>query len=193
MHTSFDLKAHFLIAMPQIADAYFANSVVFIAEHNARGTLGFMINRSSNLTLSRFFSEFSIQNAAPKIAESLAHIGGPVEPERGFLLHRPQQNKAFKLSLKVNDSLAITSSRDALEALATKTVITDFMLMQGYTGWRSGQIEDEIKQNLWLVLKADQTFISELIFKLPIEERFNAALEKLGISTLNFSGQSGNA
>ncbi|MCS7100618.1 MAG: YqgE/AlgH family protein [Burkholderiaceae bacterium] len=183
-----ELKHHFLIAMPNMVDPNFAGTVVYICEHNANTALGLVINRPTDLTLGYLFEklELSVQSAPWK--DEPVYFGGPVQTERGFVLHQPQGN--YGSSLPVAEDIALTTSKDVLEALAEGKGPRRLLVTLGYAGWGAGQLENEIAQNAWLTVPADPA----VIFDTPAQERLPAALRLLGIDDgTRLSGLAGHA
>jgi putative transcriptional regulator len=184
---SVDLTHHFLIAMPNMADPYFSKSLTYICEHNEQGALGIVVNRALDLTLQTLLEQVDVTPTAPALADTLVHFGGPVQTDRGFLLHRPLGE--WQSTLPVNSEVGLTTSKDILEAIARGEGPEQFFLTLGYAGWAPGQLEHEISQNAWLTVPADMG----LVFDLPLELRFDAALHLLGIDTVNLSDDAGHA
>jgi putative transcriptional regulator len=184
---SADLTHHFLIAMPAMADPYFAKSVTYICEHNEQGALGIVINRPIELTLQALLEQVDVPLEVPGIGERSIHFGGPVQTDRGFVLHRPAGEWASTLT--VGDDIGLTTSKDILEALAKGTGPEQFFITLGYAGWAPGQLEHEISQNAWLNVPADLS----ILFDLPVEARFDAAMMLLGVNLGSLSEDAGHA
>jgi putative transcriptional regulator len=187
----FDLSNHFLIAMPSMLDPIFGGSVVYICEHNERGAMGMVINKPTDMTVSGLFDRIdlkleNIPDSHP-MGKSPVMFGGPVQDDRGFVLHTPIGK--FSSSLKVTDDIAFTTSRDVLEALAAGEAPERIIVSIGYAGWSAGQLEQEILANGWLTVKADM----RILFDLPLEERFVAAMKLLGIDPLMLVADAGHA
>ena len=182
-----DLTHQFLIAMPAMADPNFAGSVVYVCEHSDRGALGLVINRPTELTLAALFDKIDLKLEIAPWKDEPVFFGGPVQTERGFVLHRPPGS--YSSSLAVSDDIALTTSKDVLEAVAAGTGPRKLLVTLGYSGWGTGQLEHEIGQNAWLTVAAD----AEVIFDTPAEERFAAALRLLGIEAKQLSGLAGHA
>ena len=183
-----NLTHHFLIAMPNMADPYFTKSLTYICEHNEQGALGVVLTRQVDLTLSALLEQIEIPTSQPNIAEIQVHFGGPVQMDRGFVLHQPAGE--WQSTLRVNDQIGLTTSKDVLEAVARGEGPEKFFVTLGYAGWAPGQLEHEILQNAWLSVAAEDT---SLIFDLPLEARFNAAMRLLGVDTINLSEDAGHA
>ena len=184
---SFSLTNHFLIAMPAMADPYFAKSLVFIAEHNDQGALGVIVNRPIEMNLGALFSKIEVPPASERVAGMPVFFGGPVQPDRGFVLHRPLGS--WQSTLVVNPEIGLTTSRDVLQSVARVGQPSDMVITLGYSGWGAGQLEQELAQNAWLTVPADP----RILFELPYAERWPSALESLGIDLTNLAGQAGHA
>jgi putative transcriptional regulator len=187
---SINLTDHFLIAMPAMDDPYFSKSLIYIAEHNEQGALGIIVNRPINMNLATLFEKIDVPFAAEELS-SLANLpvffGGPVQTDRGFVLHRPVG--AWQSTLAVNQTVGLTSSRDVLQAVAREGQPHEIMVSLGYSGWGAGQLESELGQNAWLTVPAEPF----ILFDLPYEERLPSAMEMLGIDFINLAGQAGHA
>lgn len=182
-----DLTHQFLIAMPAMADPHFAGAVVYVCEHGDKGALGVVINRPTDLTLGVLFDKIDLKlEIAPRAVEPV-FFGGPVQTERGFVLHQPAGS--YSSSLEVSDDIALTTSKDVLEAVAAGGGPGRLLVTLGYSGWGVGQLEHEIGQNAWLTVAAR----ADVIFDTPVQERFSAALRLLGIEAEQLSGLAGHA
>ena len=184
---SADLTHHFLIAMPAMADPYFSKSVTYICEHNEQGALGIVINRPIELTLQALLEQVDIPLETPSLGERSIHFGGPVQTDRGFVLHRPVGE--WQSTLAVGGEIGLTTSKDILQALAQGKGPEQFFITLGYAGWAPGQLEHEISQNAWLSVPADLS----ILFELPVEARFDGAMSLLGINLANLSEDAGHA
>jgi putative transcriptional regulator len=184
---SMDLTHQFLIAMPAMADPNFAGSVVYVCEHSDKGALGLVINRPTELTLAGLFDKIDLKLEIAPWKDAPVFFGGPVQTERGFVLHKPPGS--YSSSLSVSEDIALTTSKDVLEAVAAGTGPGKLLVTLGYSGWGVGQLEHEIGQNAWLTVGA----VPEVIFDTPAEERFSAALKLLGIEAKQLSGLAGHA
>ncbi|CRZ20294.1 YqgE/AlgH family protein [Kingella kingae] len=176
-----NLAEHFLIATPSLRDPMFEHSVVLIGEHQESGAMGIVINKPSPVHMEVVFAAIG-QNTPARFAGQYVMMGGPVQTERGFVLHTPVGN--WESSLHINDELALTTSRDIIDGLAKDDEIDHALLTIGYSSWKKGQLEHEVAQNDWLVVPADQN----ILFHTPPEERYQAALHKLGIRLENLMG-----
>lgn len=183
-----NLKNHFLVAMPGMADPNFHGSVIYIADHTEKGALGLLINRPmTDLDLSALFERIELSLDGVALATDPVFYGGPVQTDRGFVLHRPAGN--WSSSLQVAQDVALTSSKDVLEAVAAGTGPEQLMVMLGYSGWGPGQLEDEIARNAWLTAPAD----AGLLFDVPVSERLARAFGLLGIDPAFLSSEAGHA
>ncbi len=184
------LTDHFLIAMPSMLDPIFGGTVVYICEHHAGGALGMIINRPTDMTMDVLFErlELSLEISPHRASSRLPVLfGGPVQVERGFVLHAPDDS--FTSSLTVSDEVALTTSRDVLEAVSEGRGPERLIVTLGCAGWSAGQLEDEILRNGWLTVRADPA----IIFDTPVEERFVAAMHLLGIDPNHLAGEAGHA
>ena len=182
-----NLTNHFLIAMPGMQDASFARSVVYVCEHSERGALGLIINKPTDISLEGLFEKVDLSLGRPDLSGTPVFLGGPVQTERGFVLHAPTGN--YSSSLKVAEGVTLTTSKDVLEAVAQGEGPQRMLVTLGYAGWGAGQLESEVAQNAWLTVQADL----DIIFDTPVEQRFSAALGLLGIDGSQLTGQAGHA
>ena len=182
-----NLTNHFLMAMPNMADPNFGGSVVFIAEHSPKGALGLVINRPMELNLQSLFERIDLRLEIAPLADSPVLFGGPVQTDRGFVLHSPQGS--WGSTVTVGDEVALTSSKDVLEAVAKGDGPLRLIVTLGYSGWGPGQLEDEIVRNSWLTVPADPA----VIFDTPAEERLSRAFGLLGINPAFLSAAAGHA
>jgi putative transcriptional regulator len=178
---------HFLIAMPTMADPHFSHTLTYVCEHNADGALGIVINRPTDMTLSALFEQIEVPLVDAALRQRPVHYGGPVQVDRGFVLHRPLGN--WQSTLAVDDNVGLTTSKDVLEAVARGVGPKDVFVSLGYAGWSAGQLEDEISQNAWLTVAADP----DVLFETPVEARLPAAMRLLGIDFSRLSGDVGHA
>jgi len=186
-----NLVNHFLIAMPSVREPIFDASVIYICEHNEHGALGVVINKPTDMTIETLLERIEIKpDANPEICQStkkLVMFGGPVQNDRGFVLHAPVNN--YSSSIKISDQIAFTTSRDVLDAVAIGLGPKQLLVSVGYSAWGAGQLEEEIIKNGWLTVAAD----SIVLFDLPIEQRYSAALKLLGVDPVMLSGEAGHA
>lgn len=182
-----NLTGHFLIAMPSLNDGFFNQAVTYICEHDESGSFGVIINQETDITLKQIVKEMKIETGDNYNKDQTVFIGGPVDQGRGFILHRPTGN--WQSSLKVNDSVALTTSKDILQAIANNEGPEDSIVALGYAGWAAGQLETEIANNTWLSCPADE----QIIFITPTEERWKAAAKLIGIDLSLLSSETGHA
>lgn len=181
----------FLIAMPGMADESFSRSVVYLCEHNDKGALGLVINKPIDLKLGNLFEKVDLPLERPDLAEQPVYFGGPVQVERGFVLHErlSDDDKPFVSMLQVPGGLAMTTSRDVLEALRDGKGPRRVLITLGYAGWSAGQLEEEIGRNGWLTVEAEPA----IIFETPVDKRYERALSLLGIDAGMLSQEAGHA
>lgn len=182
-----NLTDNFLIAMPTLEDPYFSSALVYVCEHNDNGALGIIVNRPIDLNLAGLFEKVDITLERPELADLPVYFGGPVQLDRGFVLHRPVG--LWQSTMQINSEVGLTSSRDILASMAKEALPGDFLVSLGYAGWDAGQLEDELAQNSWLTVPAKPS----ILFELPPEERLPAAMQKLGISFSQLSDVAGHA
>ncbi|HET7174785.1 MAG TPA: YqgE/AlgH family protein [Gammaproteobacteria bacterium] len=181
------LTNQFLVAMPTLEDPNFRESVTFICEHNAKGALGIIINRPMNVVLDDILKQLSLSAHDEATSATPVYNGGPVQPERGFVIHEPLGS--WESTLKVGGQLGVTTSRDVLAALAKGEGPQRAFVALGYAGWSAGQLEEELKSNSWLSAPAD----ARLIFETPVEQRWQAAAKLIGVDLALLSGDAGHA
>lgn len=182
-----NLTRHFLIAMPAMADPHFAKTLTFVCEHNEQGALGIVINRPIDLNLHGLLEQVSIAATDEGLKSVPIHFGGPVQVDRGFVLHTPAGD--WQSTLAVGDDLGLTTSKDILEAVARGEGPSRLLVTLGYAGWSAGQLEQELAQNAWLTVAAEP----EVIFGLPADERLPAAMRLLGVDYATLSDVAGHA
>lgn len=181
------LADQLLIAMPTLNESSFSGSVTYLCQHSEEGAFGVVINRHSNLTVGEIMQQMNIKDVCDEVKNLPVFDGGPVEPERGFIIHSPVGN--WDSTLKMTDSIALTTSRDILEAIAKNQGPQQFLIALGYAGWAAQQLEQEIIENAWLNVAAN----SSILFDVPVEQRSKAAAASLGIDIGVLSAQSGHA
>ncbi len=185
-----NLANHFLIAMPSIQDPIFGGTVVYVCEHNDKGVLGVVINKPTDMTMETLFDRVDLKLAEglrATVVDEPIMFGGPVQDDRGFVLHSP--GGRYSSSLNVTDDVAFTTSIDVLEAVASGGGPARMLVSIGYAGWSPGQLEEEISRNGWLTVGAD----ARVLFDLPIEERYTAAIKLLGIDPFMLATEAGHA
>lgn len=173
--------------MPAMADPNFAHTLTFICEHNEQGALGVIVNRVIDMDLGTLFERIDIELAAPGFGGMPVHFGGPVQTDRGFVLHRPQGD--WQSTLPVGKEIGLTSSRDILQSVGREGLPAELLVTLGYAGWAAGQLEHELAQNAWLTVRADP----DIIFRMAPEERLNGAMKLLGIDFTFLSDVAGHA
>jgi putative transcriptional regulator len=205
------LSHHFLIAMPGLEDPTFAKSVVYLCEHSERGAMGLIINKPGELSLKHLFDKVELPLHREDLLQSNVLHGGPVQTERGFVLHEPmleadledsekpapapspeaesKSNSIYASTLSVPGGLAMTTSKDVLEAMSNGSGPKRVLVTLGYASWGEGQLESEIGENSWLTVEADPT----VIFDTPIEKRYEKALALLGLQPWMLLNQAGHA
>lgn len=181
------LTGQFLIAMPAMTDPNFEQSVSFICQHNEDGALGIIINRTMDLTMADVLGQMEIPSDDCNCADQPVHYGGPVQSERGFILH--DQPDAWESTVAIDERIGLTTSKDILEAIARNEGPEHALIALGYAGWGGGQLEQEITQNAWLSGPADL----DLMFSTPVEQRWNRAAGLLGIDLSLLSREAGHA
>jgi putative transcriptional regulator len=187
-----NLTGHFLIAMPAMSDPYFARTVTFICEHNQDGAMGIVINRPIDLRLESLFRQINLQFEDSPLAQRAVHFGGPVQLDRGFVLHKPAGN--WDSTITVHGDTALTTSKDVLEAAIAGRGPDKMLVTLGYAGWAAGQLEEEMALNAWLSVKPENEETQDrLIFDTPNDEKFASAMALLGIDLAALSEQAGHA
>jgi putative transcriptional regulator len=181
------LQDHFLIAMPAMADPNFNQTVTYICKHDAEGAFGIVINRPSDLSLGEMLSQLAIDLTDRSLAERPVMHGGPVEPERGFVLHRSEQT--YEGTLSASAEIKLTSSPDVLAALGRGRGPEPVLVALGYAGWGRGQLEVELGSNTWLTVPANPA----IIFETPCEQRWTAALGLPGVDIRRITQYAGHA
>jgi len=182
-----NLNNHFLIAMPMLEDPNFFHSVTYICEHSEDGAMGIVINQPLNVELSEIFMHMEITTKDAEQGHQQVYMGGPVQTDRGFVLHQPVGQ--WESMLTVTDDIAVTTSRDILQALNDGIGPQRSLVALGYAGWAPGQLEQELAQNTWLTCPAE----SAIIFDTPIENRWTAAAKSLGVDLNTLSDDIGHA
>ncbi|OOG50746.1 MULTISPECIES: YqgE/AlgH family protein [Comamonadaceae] len=191
-----NLTHHFLIAMPGLRDATFAKSVIYLCEHSERGALGLIINKPSDLNLKNLFDKVELSLQRDDLVEVPVFQGGPVQTERGFVLHETMltgdassSETAYASTMSIPGGLEMTTSKDVLEALSTGAGPRRVLVSLGYSAWGEGQLESELAENSWLTVGAD----TAVIFDTPVEQRYDRALALLGLEAWTLSPQAGHA
>jgi putative transcriptional regulator len=187
-----NLTNQFLIAMPGMADENFSRTVIYLCEHSKNGALGLVINRPTDITLKNLFEKVELSLDRDELAGQPVFFGGPVQTERGFVLHEKTgtEQSPYTSTLSIaGGELEMTTSKDVLEALANGAGPKRLMVTLGYSGWSAGQLEEEIGRNGWLTVDADP----KVIFDTPVAERYQRALSLLGFDPLMLSQEAGHA
>lgn len=181
------LRNQFLIAMPGLQDPNFARTVTLICEHNEDGAMGIIINRVLDLPISNVLVQLDVSEYRSELDEHLVHLGGPVQESSGFVIHNPLGD--WEADMKIDADLGVSASREILKAIARGDGPQNWLLALGYAGWGPGQLEQEIGQNSWLNGPVNR----DILFHTPIEERWHAAAEHLGVNLTQISGDAGHA
>jgi len=182
------LKNHFLIAMPAVTDSYFKQSVVYLCEHDDQGAMGFIINYPIQLTVQELLknAESIDHEPNPPLIESV-FLGGPLEMDRGFVLHSPMNNN--EQSTALNTQLMMSNSNKILSCLGTVDAPENYMVTLGYASWEKGQLEEEMNKNHWLTIECD----NDILFSTPIDQRWHVSLQRLGVTPSQLSSDIGHA
>jgi putative transcriptional regulator len=188
MPNASSLTGHFLIAMPALGDPNFARGVTFVCQHGEEGTMGLVVNRASEYRLGDVMAQMQMQCEREDVAATQVLIGGPVQIERGFVLHAPDERK-WDSTFRVSDALAVTTSRDILAAMAEGKGPARALVALGYAGWGAGQLEQELRDNAWLTVEADQ----RILFDTALEDRWGAAVALVGVDPSKLSDYAGHA
>lgn len=181
------LEQQMLLAMPGMVDSNFVGSVTLMCQHNEAGAIGITINRLSNFTLGEIFSQLNLDCSSEQIRNLPVLEGGPVAPDRGFVLHSPKPG--YESSMPVGSDIMVTTSRDVLADIAAEAGPEKYLVALGYAGWGGGQLEGEMLANAWLSVSAD----TDIVFDLPLPNRFDEALGRLGINIERLHSDAGHA
>jgi putative transcriptional regulator len=191
-----NLTNHFLIAMPTLEDALFTRSVVYVCEHSERGALGLIINKVSDITLKGLFDKVELPLSRPDLLNQPLFLGGPVQVERGFVLHQATfgdsdkpATPVYASTMPIAGGLELTTSKDVLEALSSGSGPSKVLVTLGYSAWAQGQLEDELGDNSWLTVPAD----TSIVFDTPVAQRYEQALGLLGLQVWMLSTDAGHA
>jgi len=197
-----NLTHHFLIAMPGMEDASFARSVVYLCEHSERGALGLIINKPTDISLEGLFEKVDLTLGRADLTHQPVFLGGPVQTERGFVLHDPmrgtpegaakdgdEDDSPYASTMSIPGGLEMTTSKDVLEALSHGAGPRRVLVTLGYSAWGEGQLESELGENSWLTVDAD----AAIIFDTPVDERYERALGLLGLQSWMLSRDAGHA
>ncbi|QPG06270.1 YqgE/AlgH family protein [Salinimonas marina] len=182
------LQNHLLIAMPSLDDPFFERSLTYICEHNEEGAMGIVINQPSAMNLRELLEQTDKDLiVAEDKQEQIVLTGGPVNQERGFVLHSDQGQWGSSLTLA--DNIVVTTSKDILTAIGTNAGPDSALIALGYAGWTAGQLEKELQENAWLTIEADP----QILFNTPVHEKWQAAVNKLGIDVWQLTPDIGHA
>lgn len=180
------LTDQFIIAMPNLADPNFFHTVAYLCQHNEEGALGIVINRATDMKLGEIFKQMDIVVTAPAAAETPVFAGGPVQQERGFVVHTSGGD--WHATMAVSETISLTTSRDVLEAIAVGEGPARYLVALGYAGWGAGQLEREIMDNAWLNTPCSE----RVMFDTPINVRWSAAAEQIGIDINQLTAPAGH-
>lgn len=183
-HPEYNLKHHFLVASPWLEDPRFRGSVIYVCEHSDDGALGLVVNDPLDIHLGEILEQLDMRGGELDLP---VFCGGPVEPERGFVLHPPKTN--WQNTAKVTDDVMLTTSRDILAGIGQGDGPDQFLVALGYSGWGGGQLEDELGSNAWLTCQAS----TDILFGTPWNERYKAVLQLIGIDLNQLSETIGHA
>ena len=189
--SSINLTNQFLIAMPGMSSGTFAGTVIYLCEHSDKGALGLVINKPIDITLKSLFEKVELSLDRDDLAEVPVYFGGPVQTERGFVLHERLDDDGghYNSSLQIQGGLEMTTSKDVLEALSNGAGPKKVLVTLGYSGWGAGQLEEEMGRNGWINVRAEP----DIIFDTPVEQRYEKALSLLGIDARMLSPEAGHA
>ena len=187
------LANQFLIAMPGMVDPNFARSVIYLFEHTDRGAMGLVINRPTEVNLAHLFEKIELKLEIAPLLDQPVYFGGPVQVERGFVLHESNVGLSYSSSLIIPGGLTMTTSKDVLEAVACGNGPRKFLMTLGYAGWGAGQLEEEIILNGWMNVPLAREQMSEIIFNTPYSQRYQKAMSHLGFDLSHLSGEAGHA
>ena len=186
-HAATPLANQLLIALPSLQDGNFARSVALICQHDDDGAMGIVVNRASEYTLGEVLGQMGVDGGAPEMRGQVVLAGGPVHPERGFVLH--DGGLRWDSTLQIAESLFLTTSRDILESMAQGDGPPQAIVALGCAGWGAGQLEQELTENDWLTAPAD----AELLFDLPLDARWQAAAGRIGVDFAHLADYAGHA
>ena len=191
-----NLTNHFLIAMPGLQDEMFSRSVVYVCEHSERGAMGLVINKPGDINMKSLFNKVELSLRREDLANAPVFQGGPVQTERGFVLHEPffsgadkPADSVYASTMSIPGGLEMTTSKDVLEALSTGAGPRKVLVSLGYAAWGEGQLESELSDNSWLTVAAD----NRIIFDTPVAQRYDQALKLLGFEAWMLSPDVGHA
>jgi putative transcriptional regulator len=187
------LANQLLIAMPSMLDDQFAGTVVYVCEHNDQGAMGLVVNRPTNIDLKDLFERIELKLENEPLTKQPVYLGGPVQTERGFVLHPQADDIRYNSSLSIPGGLAMTTSKDVLEAVSLGQGPEKFLMTLGYAGWSAGQLEEEISRNGWLNVSTNIDDIKKIIFETPFDQRYQKVMSIIGVDPSHLSGDVGHA
>jgi putative transcriptional regulator len=170
------LSNQFIIAMPGLLDPNFHHTVTFLCQHTREGALGIVINRATEMKLGEIFKQMDIRVSSPLAAEAPIYSGGPVQQDRGFVVHT--KCGEWDMTMPISDDISLTTSRDVIEAIASGEGPEQYLIALGYAGWGEGQLEKEILSNSWL----NTPYAKQILFDTPVSQRWNEAASQIGIN-----------
>lgn len=180
------LSNQFLIAMPTLSDPSFFHTVTYLCQHSDEGALGIVINRPAGMNLGDIFKQMDIRAADARTNEVAIYSGGPVQQERGFVIHNAGNN--WDSSIQISEGISLTTSRDILEAIAKGTGPSRYLVALGYAGWGAGQLEQEVSNNAWLNVPCTP----DILFSTPFTQRWNQAARLIGVDINMLTTQAGH-
>ena len=187
-----NLTGQFLIAMPAMTDPYFSKTVTYICTHNADGAMGITLNRTADISIRDVLNQMKLETESVPLLRKSVHYGGPVQIDRGFILHEPHME--YDSTILVNNTIALTTSKDILAASAEDKGPKNMLIALGYAGWTAGQLEQEVMQNAWLSLQANNIqHTHRLIFDADNHTKFDYAMGLMGLNLANLSQSAGHA
>ena len=183
----------FLLAMPGMLDENFSGSLIYLLEHSDKGAMGLVVNRPTGIVLSTLFEKIELKLEIAPLLDQPVYFGGPVQVERGFVLHPTDLVEKYSSSLIIADGLTMTTSKDVLEAVANGSGPEKFLMTLGYAGWGAGQLEEEISLNGWINIAIPNDQMQTIIFDTPYTDRYQKAMQVLGFDLASLSGEAGHA
>ena len=187
------LANQFLIAMPGMVDSNFAGSVIYLFEHTQKGAMGLVVNRPTEVNLGTLFDKIELKLEIAPLLEQPVYFGGPVQIERGFVLHESNPQLSYSSSLIIPGGLTMTTSKDVLEAVALGNGPRKFLMTLGYAGWGAGQLEEEITLNGWMNVPLSHEQMMDILFSTPSSQRYEKTISHLGFDLSHLSGEAGHA
>ena len=182
-----NLTHHFLVSMPQMQDACFRNSVVYILDHGEQGAFGVIVNDALGMEFESLLAQVDIAIVDETARDTMVLRGGPVDEEHGLVLHEP--GPSFGVTHDFQNGVSLSSSRDVLQAIALGKEPITYQVVLGHSGWAPGQLEMEVTENAWLTCQAN----TDILFRTPLHERRRAVADLIGIDLSNVVGHAGHA